>query len=211
MPLNDVGRVATAPRGLTNGSDSSLWLDPSGALVTMDFLTKALLDQRGFQVRIGSITTPVTGDVLITDTAAELCADSVAGLAIIPVHMTCDIEALGGTLPQVTVKLVGTASSAGTAFTPLPLMEGGRAASTTARASASGGVTVTAEAVTTTSVLFMKTVDGVDDYSMDVNLLGRGAVNGAGCVYLQVGSVTTGSSYFAHLNYLEFTTAHLGL
>src|SRR3990167_6370271 len=139
MPLNDVGVVSTNPRGLTNGAVSTLWLDGSGGLVIMDFLTKAILDGHGYQVRLGALTTPVTGDVEVTTLAAEMSADSVAGQVLIPVRFTFDLEALGGTLPQASVKMTATASTAGTAFTPLPLRTGGVAAATTARAAAAGG------------------------------------------------------------------------
>ena len=117
MPSQDVARVITAPRGLTANSDSFLSVDPSGAAVVMDFLTKAILMGRGFQVRLGALTTPVTGDVEVTTVAAEMSADSVAGQVIIPVHFTFDLEALGGTLPQASVKMTATASTAGTTFT----------------------------------------------------------------------------------------------
>ena len=41
--------------------------------------------------------------------------------------------------------------------------------------------------------------------------LGRGVGNGAGNIYVAVGSVSTGSTYFAELSYLEFTSAQLGI
>lgn len=108
MPLNDIGIVPSsrAPRGLTLGAGSTAWLDASGALVVMDFLTKAMLDGHGFQIRLGALTTPVTGDVEVTTTAAEMSADSTAGHVLIPAHFTFDLEALGGTLPQASVKML---------------------------------------------------------------------------------------------------------
>lgn len=213
MPLNDVGIVTTSrgPRGLSAGAATTLWIDPSGAQVVMDFLTKAILDGHGFQIRLGALTTPVAGDIEVTTTAAEMSADSVAGHVLLPVHFTFDLEALGGTLPQASVKMTATASTAGTAFTPLPLLTGGRAAATTARAAAAGGVTVVDDAVTTTRLLYASHQTAMGNLEVDVDLWGTGAVNGAGNIYVAVGSVTTGSNYFSRLDYLEYTTGQLGL
>jgi hypothetical protein len=207
----DTFRVMTAPRGLTSAADALGGVDPSGAVVVMDFLTKSILMGNGFQVRLGVLTTPVTGDVEVTTTAAEMSADSVAGHVLIPVHFTFDLEALGGTLPQASVKMTATASTAGTAFTPLPLLTGGRAASTTARAAAAGGVTVVDDAATTTRLLYASHQTAMGNLEVDIDLLGRGVVNGAGNIYVAVGSVTTGSTYFTRLDYLELTTGQLGL
>lgn len=213
MPINEIGTVSNAARGLTDGSFKEAWLDSSGALVVMDFYTKALLDGKGYQVRAGTITTHLTGDVDITDTAAELCADATTGLTMIPVHLNVDIEALGGTLPQAALKSVGAVSSAGTAFVPLPLRMGGPAASTTARVGAAGGVTVTAEVNTTTRAHALDhVITGAGKIVINHDLRGRsGILVGPACLYLQVGTVTTGANYFATLDYLEFPSALLGL
>ena len=210
MATLDVALVRSAPAGLTNNSQSLMTLDASGSLVVMDFFAKAILDGKGYQVRAGTITTPLTGDVLITDTAAEMCSDATAGHVMIPIFLQADIEALGGTLPQVTAKSVATVSSAGTAFVPLPLKSGGAAAVTTARVSAAGGVTVTAELATTTLRHYAKTMAVAGDVQAVWEPLRPPVLNGARCFYVQVGSVTTGSTYFAHFDYLEFTSAQLG-
>ncbi len=213
MPELDIGIVPSAagPRGLSrNGGITTHWIDPSGALVVMDFFAKAILDDRGYQVRAGTITTPLTGDVLITDTAAEMSADVASGLLIIPVFLQVDIEALGGTLPQVTAKSVDTVSSSGTAFVPLPLNSGGPAASSTARVAGAGGVTVTAELATTTLRHYARTIAVAGDVQAQWEPLRPPVLNGARCFYVQVGSVTTGSTYFAHFDYLEFTAAQMG-
>ena len=213
MPLNDVLLVPATrgPRGLTLGSQTSQWGDPSGATVVIDFYAKAILDGNGYQVRLGTITTPLSADVLITDTAAEASADAASGLVIIPVYLQVDIEALVGTLPQVAAKSVATVSSAGAAFVPLPLRSGGAAASTTARVAAAGGVTVTAELATTTPVHYIRTLAVAADTQAVWEPQRPPVLVGPRCFYLQVGSVTTGSTYFAHFDYLEYTAAQLGL
>lgn len=211
MATLDVALRTTADRGLTANAQNLLTLDGSGALVVIDFFAKAIMDGHGYQVRAGTITTPLTGDVLITDTAAEMSADATAGLVLIPVFLQADIEALGGTLPQIAAKSVGSVSSAGTAFVPLPLRIGGAAAGTTGRVSAAGGVTVTAEAATTTRQHFTQTIAVAADVQAIWEPARPPILAGASCFYVQIGSVTTGSTYFAHMDYLEFTSSQLGL
>ena len=91
---------------------------------------------RVYQVRAGTLTTPIVGDVLITDSAAEMCADAVAGTTIIPVAMNISVRLGTGIAHEYAAKSVATVSSAGTAFVPLNLKVGGSAATSTARAAA---------------------------------------------------------------------------
>lgn len=200
-----------SPAGTANLTETTAWANASGAPVGLDFITAALLDAHGFQVRLGALTTPVTGDVEVTTTAAEMSHDSTAGHVLIPIRFTFDLEALGGTLPQASVKMTATASTAGTAFTLLPLLTGARAAYTSARAAAAGGVTVVDDAVTTTRVIYASHQTAMGDLEVDKDLWGRGIVNGAGNIYVAVGSVGTGSTYFTSLSSLEFTSGQLGL
>ena len=209
MPTTDFGIVRNAPAALTLGAASPATLDASGALVTIDFYAKAILDGRGFQVRAGTITTPLTGDILITDTFAEMCADATAGLVMIPIFMQVDIEALGGTLPQVAAKSVATVSSAGTAFVPLLLKSDGSAASSTARVQAAGAVTVTGELATTTPRHFswsQPIAAGAWPTWYDWQPLYAPTLVGPRCFYVQVAADTTGPSYFANIDYLELPT-----
>ena len=204
MALFEVRRGLGA--GFGNQGAPPVGLTTLGQLIITDFYLAAILDGRGYQVRIGSITTPVVGDVLITDTAAEMCADAAAGTTILPVALNVDIESLGGTLPQIAAKSVATVSSSGTAFTPLPLKSDASASVSTARAQAAGSVTVTAEAVTTTPVHYMATLDGVDDSKKHHEFRPPPVLVGAYCFYVQVAGVATGPSYFGSFDYLEFET-----
>lgn len=218
MPLNDIARVVSAPRGLTVGGDTTAMVDPSGALVVINFFAKAILDGRGFQVRAGTITTPLVGDVVITDSAAEFCVDCVVGHVIMPVDQIISIRLSTGTLHEYATKSVATVSSAGTAFIPLPLLSGGAAAVTTARVQAAGAVTVTAELATTTlrhwswsnpAAGFTAALPG--DQHQEWHPLHPPVLRGARCLYTQIAATGTGPSYYANLDYLEFTTAQLGI
>lgn len=220
MPLNDIGRSAVAARGLTAGADSSAWLDPSGALVVIDLYTKAILDGYGYQVRAGTITTPITGDVAVTDAAAEMCADITTALTMIPLELQVTIDGMGGDALEVFAKSVATASTAGTAFTPLPLRSAGAAASgLTARAATAGGVTVTAELVTTTVRHFGYTAEFVQDAGTEAPIhiapliwepLRPPVLNGIRCFYVQIASATAAPNYYAHFNVLAIPSALLG-
>lgn len=181
-----------------------------GSPIMVPWLTALAIEGKLFQVRAATITTPLTGDVEITDTAAEACADAATNTTILPVRLNFTIEALGGTLPQITAKSVGAVSTAGTAFVPLPLKIGGSAATSTARVSAAGGVTVAAELATTTR----RHVTETRAVAADGNVRGDWSVAppvlvGPACFYVQVGSVTTGSTYFGEFDYAEFATSDI--
>lgn len=188
-----------------NQQQAAVHLNTLAQQVVMDWMQKAVLDGSAYQVRAGTITAPLTGDVAITDTAAEMAADAASGTTIMPIGLRADIEALGGTLPQVTAKSVATVSSSGTAFTPLPLRSDGPASTSTARVQAAGSVTVTAELATTTLRHFTATVAvaGVAAGMAHV-FLPAPVLVGARCFYVQIGSVTTGSNYFAEFDYVEY-------
>lgn len=206
-------KASDAPLGLSNLSTALMWADGSGAGVVMDFLTKSILDGHGYQLRDGVLSTPVVADIEVTTLAAEMSANSIAGTVLIPIRYNFDFEALNGsTLPQVSVKMTATAATAGTAFTPLPLLVGGPAATlTTGMVNDAGGVTVVDDAATTTRLLYASHQAAVGNFDVDINLYGRGVVNGAGNVYVAIGSVTAGVQYFHALSYLEYTTGQLGM
>src|SRR3990167_10769012 len=143
----DIGIVSSAYQGLTLNSPQQATLDKSGALVVIDFYAKAILDGHGYQVRAGTISVPLVGDVVITDTAAEYAVDCASGKVVIPVFQCISVNLGTGTLFELATKSVATASSAGTAFVPLPLKDlSGTAAVSTAPVSAPWGGKGTSEA-----------------------------------------------------------------
>lgn len=207
MPLFAVRRGSGA--GYGNGSTPAAGMTTMGDQVVADFYVASILDGRGYQVRAGTITAPNTGDVAITDTAAEMAADAASGTTIIPVTMLGHFESLnGGTLPEIAAKSVGTVSSAGTAFVPLPLKSDGSAAVSTARVQAAGSVTVTAELATTTLRHYSALVAtvGTGGVPFEWNPKAPPVLVGPRCFYVQIAGVTAGPTYFAHFDFLEFPT-----
>ncbi len=200
-----------------NGVDRPLLLDASGAQVIMDFYLKSMLDAHAYQVRAGTITTPLVGDSPITDTRAEYCIDPPVGYTALPVAQIISVRLGTGTLHEYASKSVLTASSAGTAFVPLSLLWGGAAAATTARVAAHA-VTVTAETATSTARhwSFSQPI-AAGAYVADCRWEPRTppairSVSGAArCFYTQVAATTTGPSYYSNLDFLEYLNTQLGL
>lgn len=214
----DVAITRVTGAGLTDNTDTRLTLGREGALTTMDFFTKAGLDGRGYQLRAGTISVPLVGDVVLTDTKAEYAIDSSTGHVIIPVYQNISINLGTGTLHEYATKSVATASSAGDTFTLLPLKSDGDASSLTARVDAAGGVTVTAEAATTTlrhwsysNPLAIVTAGGGTQPALDWKPLVPPILTGNRSLYTQIAATGTGPSYFATLEVLQFTTAQLGI
>jgi hypothetical protein len=211
----DIAKVRTADQGLTSLSEQLLTLDKSGSLVIIDFFSKAILDGHGYQVRAGTITTPLVGDVVITDTAAEFCVDPGSGKIIIPVCQYISIRLGTGTLHEYATKSVATASTAGTAFVLLPINGGvtQAAAVSTARVQAAGAVTVTAELATTTKRHWSYSQPiAMGAYSREVPWEpARPPVIANGwCLYTQIAATTTGPSYYANLDVLELGAGQIG-
>ena len=215
MPLYETKRGLAA--GYGNGATPSARLTTLGDQVTCDFFTAMILDGRGYQVRAGTIATGLAAQDVIADTVAEMCADAATGTTIIPVSFHIGLRGVATTTTlQVAVKGVGAVSTAGTAFTPLPLRQGGSASVSSARVQAST-VTVTAELDTTTRRLFEyedvqtqtpTTVGGntaLGSIAASTQALRYVGV-GPACVYVQVASTTAQTLYFATLDYIEGPT-----
>lgn len=178
-----------------------------GAPIVLPWYVALAIEGKCYQVQLGTITAPLTGDVLITDTKAESAAEAATGYVLLPYKLNAEIEALGGTLPQVCLKSVGALiTTLGTAFVPLNLKLGGPAASGRAAVAAAGGVTVAAELATTTRVIFSATQAVAADQIIHEQFAVPHVLVGPAAVYLQVGSVTTGSTYFANYEYAELAS-----
>ena len=201
--------------GNENGLRNAM-VNKQGMLVVMDFYAHMAMMGAAYQVRAGTITTPLVGDVVITDTAAEFCVDAIAGGLILPVYQNISIRLATGTLHEYATKAVNAVSTAGAAFVPLPLRNlgsGGAAAATaaskgvTARAATAGGVTVTAELATTTQRLWgysNPVAGGAGNDNVPLDWIPRmpAPLSGPVCLYTQIAATTTGPSYYANLDFI---------
>jgi len=201
-----------APRAGGEGAYLDIKGSKRGEMCIIDFYTAMYLEQRAYSVRIGSVSAPVTSDTAITTLEADMCADVVAGLTLIPTYFNIAIQAATGTENEVGFKSNAAVSTAGTVFVPIPLYIGGVAALSTARAQATGNCTVADDAVATTREI-CAWANGIaaGAYTTTYTYKPRlpHIVNGAGGVYVQVGATTTGMDYFAAFEYIEIRTANI--
>lgn len=212
MPTTEIGIVRSADQGLTAQSLQVATLDKSGALVVMDFFAKAILDGHGYQLRAGTISVPLVGDVVITDTAAEYAITVASGKVIVPVCQFISINLGTGTLHEYATKSVGAAAS-GTAFVLLPLKIGGAASVSGGHVAAAGGVTVAAELATTTRRHWsadMPIAQGAYLIDSRWEPLRPPVINGGSSIYTQIAATGTGPSYYANLDVLELGEGQIG-
>ncbi len=215
MPLFQVFKGLAA--GFPNIATPPAMMNTMAQQAVMQWYQFLILDGRGYQVRAGTITTPLVGDVVLTDTAAEISVDALAGTTIIPVNQIISVRLSTGTLHEYATKSVGVVSSAGTAFVPLLLKNDGAAAVSTARVSAAGGVTVTAELATTTrrhwswsnpAAGFTGALPGDQHQEWHpATESGSPVLVGPVCLYTQIAATGTGPSYYANLDYIEIPSA----
>ncbi len=208
-----VGTISRSQQGSTGGQGTqnprAIALNSMGMQVIMDWRSKMMLDGLGYQVKLGSISAPVTGDgTAITDQAAEMSIDGPAGTTLFPLDTWVSTHALTGDVSEVQLNTVQAIAASGTAFTPLPLRTGGPASGLVGRAAATGAVSVTADAVTTTVTLFNAhsqegatpaTDTALTDRVMRYEPLGSPVLVGACSLYLQVAIMT----YFAAMNFIQ--------
>jgi len=185
----------------------------------IDFYTYMAICGNAYQIRAGTVATPLAADSVLTDTAAQASIDALLGTTLIAVELGLGLRDVAtATTLQCALKAVGAVSSAGTAFVPLPMLQGGPAAATTARVATDGGVTVAAELATTTRRLWefeaiqAQSATVITDTALGsmnavcwkptIPYIGRGPA----CVYLQVASTTAFTLHFGHINYIELTS-----
>ena len=207
MPLLQVIRGLAA--GFGNGATPGARLTTMADQVVTNFYQAMILDGRGYQIRAGTISVPVVGDVLITDAAAEMAIDAASGTTVMPIAVNISYNLAAATLFEAAGKSVATVSSAGTAFVPLPLKSDGSAAVSTARVQAAGAVTVTAELATTTLRHFswsQPIAAGAWPTWYDWQPQYAPVLVGARCFYVQIAADTTGPSYYANVDYIEGPT-----
>ncbi len=186
-----------------------------GLPVQVDFLLYMALAGKAYQILAGTISTPVVGDVVLTNANCEMAVDAPSGLCIIPTALNIALRLTTGTLHEYAVKAVAGSSSVGAAFVPLPLLLGGSASTATARVANNGGVTVPSELATTTTRLWAYSnpvAGGAGNETGSLNWEPRTPtiIKGAASVlYVQIAATGTGPSYYASLDFIECPTANL--
>lgn len=188
----------------------------------IDFISEMLQEGRCYQVRLGTVTTPLAVDSVLTDAKAEMCYDALAGLTIIPIDIGIAARGIAtATTFSAALKGVGEVSSAGATFAPLPLLQGGNGASGSARAAQTGGVTVKVELTTTTvriwefeEVSTQTPVDGERELTSLSNAAQNAKLHyvgkGPACVYLQLAATTAAPLTHSHLNVIELLSTSIG-
>lgn len=206
-------KVTTSVQSSSHGAMDFPKLDKMTLTVVKDFYLNAVMEGSAYTIRAGTISTPLVGDVLITDTAAEIALDAPSGISAIPVYCSIGINLGAGTLHEYAIKSVATVSSAGDAFVPLPLYLDGTTAKAasrcTARVDAAGGVTVTAELNTTTRLHWSAGIPIAiaageqSTFVWDPKM--PPIIQNNACCYVQIAATGTGPSYYANLDYIELT------
>ena len=194
------------------GSFAPVKLSKRGDAVIIDWYTQMAIEGRVYEVKAGTITTPIVGDVLITDAAAEMCVDApTSATTIIPCYANISLRLGTGTLHEYAIKSVGAVSTAGTAFVPLNNLIGEAASVATALAQTAGAVTVSAELATTTRRHWSASnpvAVGAGNTQTEFNWKPKAppVITGAGCFYVQIAAATTGPTYYASFDFVELLT-----
>lgn len=214
--------VTNEGRSLTNNSLQAPSINSYGAHIVIDFWTQLALDGHVFQLRAGTVTTPLVGDAPLTDTNAEFCVDGLTSTDVILVGELGIAVRLGtGTLHEYALKSrQGSNSSSGTAFTLLPLLvsakQGAAAAPVSVKTArvAAHATTVPAETATTTLRHFEWSQPiAMGAYAGDIQWSPRtpAVLLGQHCLWGQIAATTTGPSYYAHLNIVDLQRSQLGI
>ena len=188
------------------GTRVGLKASKMGYLIVQDFYTQMAIEGRIYQVRAGTIATPLLADVVVTDADAEFAVDPATGYVILPVFEQFAVETDAATLTNFATKSAAGASSVAAAFVPLPLMTGGAACVSTARvAAAAGGVVVPAELATTTKVHFYYAAATASLARPLIDWVPRTPpiIGAADVLYTQDAGTGTVQEYYAHLDFIE--------
>lgn len=201
-----------APRAMGEGTEGDVKINRLGELCAVDFYTQAALEGRVFQVKAGTITTPLVGDGSITDTKCEMYAQANSGMTLLPVYVHIATNLAVQTLFEYAVKSVGATAVTAANFIPLPLYMGGPASRCVAAVGQTGAIEVAAEVNTTTRTHYhyANPLAASAGHGLDYAIIWQPQVPpplvGVACVYVQVAGDTTGPSHFTSLDYIEMET-----
>lgn len=210
-----------SPRSADEGSWINLKGTKRGETCILDFYIAQVLEENVFQVRAGTISAPLAGDVNLTDAAAGMAAVALSGITIIPCELWVSLDLQLADPLEIAAKSVGASTmTGGDAFVPLNLFIGGKAPIVKAMTKTACGVTVAVEAVTSTRQHFMAVTEFARDDGTE-----WGSINGLNpviwsprvppvcmgdaCFYVQVAGGTTGPTYFAHFDFIELPTTSI--
>jgi hypothetical protein len=206
-------RITAKDADLDAGSEGTLmaWTGTRrGEAFIMSFYERMAFQGRVFQVRAGTITTPIAGDVVITNSAAEMATSANAGTTFIPINTNIAQRLQPGTLAEDAGKSVGAIHTIGTAFVALPLKLGGNAANTFSTCSTAGGVAVAAELATTTRRHWswsQPIVAGAYQTTYDWDPLVPPILTGPACYYVQIAATGTAQDYYASYDFIELPSS----
>jgi hypothetical protein len=192
------------------GTFMALTATKRGEVFIQSFYERMMTQGRCFNVLNGTISAPEVGDVVITDTAAEMATSARLGITIIPTFTNVNFNLAGGTLFESAGKSVGTIHTAGTAFVALPLKIGGNAAVSYSTVSSAGGVAVAAELATTTRRHWswsQPITAGVWTTTYEYKPQIPAVLVGPACYYVQIAGTTTGPSYFSNYDFIELPSS----
>ena len=207
----------TAP-SYGEGSAQSARLNRRGEQIVMPWMTQLALEGRMFSANAGTITTPVTGNLIVVDARPDEAIRVPSGTLIIPCYIGITLEATGAVNPhellvRATTNDVGNGTS--TAITAGPL----NMHTTSGRASnCVGRITYTADmtAATGSRELFRKQVNQDLDATSIEPLFEISALthpmpvlNGPASLLLYVSAPTTGATFFAYVMWAEFTSSEM--
>jgi len=212
--------------------DEGVWTDVKGTkrgeLCIIDFFTQMVIEENCYQVRLGTVTSPVTSDVAITDADADGAVAALAGTTIMPCELWMSFDTQDGDSLEVAAKSVADSTmTSGTAFEPLNLCLGGKPAITKGMVGGAGAIVVAAELATTTRQHFHVTQEFAKDSGAELathsqyHYGGSGTgmrgnpiiwhpillpvLPGASCFYMQCGGAAA-CTYFCHFDYIELPT-----
>ena len=182
-----------------------------GEAFIIDFYDRMMSQGRCFQVRAGTITTPIAGDVVITNSAAEMATSANLGTTFIPINTNIAMRLNPATLMESAGKSIGTIHTIGTAFVALPLKTGGSAAANTfSTCATAGGVAVAAELATNTRRHWswsQPIIAGAYQTTYDWSPRMPPLLTGPACYYVQIAATTTAPDYYASYDFIEMPSS----
>lgn len=201
-------RQTTSYGVLSEGQVREETLSRNGLLVVMDFWQYHLLAGNLFQVRIGTITTPATGNSGVFEDQAEMSLDTRVGGTIVIASTNVSFRLAAGTLLEAHGKSAPGVTTFGAQVTPLPLrIPQTRPAAARARAQATpGGVTIPLESVTPTRQHWgWSQPIAAGEWPTWYDFVPRAGVvlPDPACYYVQVGGAGTASRYYASFDFLD--------